>query len=106
MQHKGIGESIGSSSANATKARPVNVRHNLSGPVANRFPGAVILIRPRFERLLVLRSIGMNMRLHIRYRWDIEDAMAKGAKGDGGVANVSSVREGDFEYANIGDDGR
>ena len=37
---------------------------------------------------------------------NIEDAVAEGAEGDGGAADVRLIREGDAQEANIVDDGR
>lgn len=44
------------------------------------------------------------VRKNLLDRWDIENAVTKGTKGDGRVADLRVVGERDFQDGDIGDD--
>jgi hypothetical protein len=104
MQNEGICKPVGSSSANATEARPVNLGHDHSGFVPNSFLGAVVLVGSAIEDISSSSTLWDIGEMNSRYWCDIEHAVAEATKSNGGIAEIGFVCERDFEYANVPND--
>ena len=113
VQNHGMSETVGRGGSGPTEAGAVDLGHDDGWLVADVLGEAEVLIgsipsnsvptdemRSRPGRVPTQRGVVYSL-----YGWNVENAVAEGAKGDGGGADVGVVGEHDFEDGDVFDDG-